>query len=423
MTVSDCRFGFRIVGQTCEPRRLVDAGAAFAAHCAVDPRCEPDKECYLSAFWFNEDFRRHLEDNRGSTAGFLGPCWSPWLWFDIDADELGYAHKDAGGLAAFLVERYAVEPGELLTFFSGSKGFHVGLPTALWSPTPSLAFHRVCRRFAENVATLAAVTIDTGVYDRVRAFRAPNSRHPKTGLRKRRLSYDDLVGLPLERIVVLSRAPAPFTIPTPTRHSDQAATDWQAAIEQVARESEAKAQRRAAGNGSPTMNRATLDYIRHGADQGDRHRLLFSAAANLAEFGCPLALAEALLEESALDSGLPPKDIRRGIECGLATAGAEKTPLYLAVCAVPAAVKTAEPTPVADIPAALARLWGSTPTAKDADKTAVPPPLPEPSIPLPSSCSCDRRDWVDSPVAGGKTRTTCGKCGQFVGYRTGGPTR
>ena len=31
-------------------------------------------------------------------------------------------------------------------------------------------------------AELAAVTIDAGIYDRVRAFRAPNSRHPKTGL-------------------------------------------------------------------------------------------------------------------------------------------------------------------------------------------------------------------------------------------------
>ena len=57
--------------------------------------------------------------------------WSPWLWFDIDSDELQYAHKDAAALAVFLVERYAVEPAELLLFFSGSKGFHVGLPTAL----------------------------------------------------------------------------------------------------------------------------------------------------------------------------------------------------------------------------------------------------------------------------------------------------
>ena len=189
MTTSDCRFGFRIVGGCFENRRLVDAAAALLGSCRCRSALRTRQGSYLSAFWFGEDFRRHLEDNQGSTAGYSGPCWSPWLWFDLDSEELHYAHKDAAALAVFLVERYAVEPDELLIFFSGSKGFHVGLPTALWSPAPSDVFHKVCRRFAEHVAELAAVTIDTGVYDRVRAFRAPNSRHPKTGLHKRRLSY------------------------------------------------------------------------------------------------------------------------------------------------------------------------------------------------------------------------------------------
>ena len=42
-----------------------------------------------------------------------------------------------------------------------------------------------------------------------------------------------------------------------------------------------------------------------------------SAARNLGEFGCPFELALALLEPAARESGLPPSDIRRQIQCGL----------------------------------------------------------------------------------------------------------
>jgi hypothetical protein len=288
----------------------------MAGHARCDGRAAVDKEAYLSAFQFGDVFREHLQST-GSTAGFAGLCWAPWLWFDIDAEgDLARAQAEAEAIAELATARYGIDPVGLLIFFSGSKGFHVGLPTALWLPPPSLDFHTAARRFAEGLAERAAVTIDAGVYDKVRAFRAPNSRHPKTGLHKRRLSIDELRG-PLDAILELAKTPSPFDVPTCHRTSEQAAADWQAALERVAAESEATTARRVAGNRSPTLNKATLAFIRDGASNGDRHRLLFSAAANLAEFGCPPTLAVALLEESALDSGLPPKEIRRGIECGL----------------------------------------------------------------------------------------------------------
>src|SRR5262249_34410021 len=157
---------------------------------------------------------------------------------------------------------------------------------------PSVSFHRVARYFAEALAAAAGVSIDTGVYDKVRLFRAPNSRHPKTGLHKRRLSLDELLHLTPERIRQLAAVPRPFDLPAVTATDERAAADWQAALQAVEREAEGKAQRRAAvADGAPRLNRATLAFIRDGADQGDRHRHLFSAAANLAEFGCPPALA------------------------------------------------------------------------------------------------------------------------------------
>ena len=322
--MTDCAYGFRIVGATTEARRLITWAAAFGAYAACDERAETEREAYLSAFTFDTGIRERADAyGRLDVKGFDGTCAAPWLWFDIDRLHLDAALRDAGRLAVTLDERLKLPDDGLLIFFSGSKGFHLGLPTAPWSPVAAVDFHRTARCFAESLAAAAKVTIDTGVYDKVRAFRAPNSRHPKTGLFKRRLTLDELLNLSLDRIVAMAEGPEPFDVPTPTTPNAEAAATWNAAVEQTRRQTEAVAERRAAGT-SATLNRSTLDFITNGATVGDRHRLLFSAAANLAEFGCPPALAHALLTEAGLDSGLPPKEVRRQIDCGFESQGGRR---------------------------------------------------------------------------------------------------
>ena len=95
---------------------------------------------------------------------------------------------------------------------------------------------------------------------------------------------------------------------------------------EVLDQSKAMAEYRAT-NKSVKLNRLTFEFIRGGTAPGGsgddvttgegRHRRLFSAAANLAEFGCPPEFAYALLTEPGLDCGLTPADVRRQIDCGL----------------------------------------------------------------------------------------------------------
>lgn len=309
-------YGFRIVGPCTEERRLVDWRAAFSGYASLDERAEVNREAYLSAFTFGDDFRQHLNAT-GSNKGFDGHCCSSWLWFDIDRADLEDARIDSARLASTLVERYSLDDDELLIFFSGSKGFHIGLSTGLWHPTASTEFNRLARRLAEAIALKASVTIDCGVYDKVRALRAPNSRHPKTGLHKRALTFHELTRLSVERIKELAREPMEFDVPTITISNEQAVHDWAETTQRVELETQANRERRATATGSGKLNRATLDFIRDGATSGDRHRSLFAAAANLAEFGCPPELAHGLLTEAALDSGLSPSEVRRQIDCGM----------------------------------------------------------------------------------------------------------
>ena len=317
-------YGFRILGDCTGGRRLIDHAAAFRAYAACDTRAEVNREAYLSAFRFGSDFRHHLTTN-GTTKGFAGLCGASWLWFDIDREgDIPKAQKDAGRLAVAIVTRYDLAANDLLVFFSGSKGFHIGLPCSPWNPPASAEFHRTARRFGEAIARGVNVTIDTGIYDRVRAFRAPNSRHPKTGLHKRLLSVVDLWQQDTSTLLALAKEPVPFDIPERTADKvnvDRMAEDWAAASVEVQKEIEVKAMWQANGNGPAALNRLTLDFIRNGANEGDRHRLLYSAAANLAEFSCPPTLAHALLTESGRDIGLSPADVHRQIDCGLADGG------------------------------------------------------------------------------------------------------
>jgi hypothetical protein len=324
MSSPTCSYGFRVLGKTTNRRRLVDAGAAFVGYVACDSRAEVRREAYLSAFVFPDDFRRHLQET-GSSKGYAGLCSAPWVWFDLDrAGDLDAALRDGRRLAAGILQRYrSLNDDDLLLFFSGAKGVHIGLPVT-WGPTPSVLFHRVARGLAEGLAAEIGVNVDTAVYDKVRLFRAPNSRHPKTGLYKRRLLFDELLYLSSGRVRQMAAAPEPFDLPNVTAVNDRAAADWQAALKVVEQEAEAQAQRGAAlVDGTARLNRATLKFICDGAEQGKRAQQLFSAAANLAEFACPPALAHALLTEAALDSGLAPAEVRRQIDCGLAHVGKE----------------------------------------------------------------------------------------------------
>jgi hypothetical protein len=95
-----------VVRPVTEQRRLVDAAAAFAAHAACDGRADPGREVYLSAFRFGGDFRAHLTAS-GTPKGFTGPCWSPWLWLDIDRPgDPDAALLDTRKLVGFILQRY-----------------------------------------------------------------------------------------------------------------------------------------------------------------------------------------------------------------------------------------------------------------------------------------------------------------------------
>ncbi|MFN3192217.1 MAG: DNA primase [Aureliella sp.] len=304
--------GYRIVGQVHNDRRLVDYESAFVAYCECDDRARIDEGGFLSPFVYPESIRERDNCYRLNVRGYDGQVWSRYLWFDIDDTDLNNALERTRRLVSLLLDRYGLADDELLIFFSGSKGFHVGVPVSVFgSPDASAVFAAICRQLAERLADMAKTDIDPVVYQKVQPFRAPNTRHHKTGRYKRLVSVDELVHLTADAIRQRAGTPLPFEQPDAPDPNDLAVEDWRLAVDTTRSQAEAT---ELFENDRSVVNRSTLEFIAEDVEQGDRHRLLYSAAANLFEFGCPPLLAHGLLSEPARNVGLAPNDIRRAID-------------------------------------------------------------------------------------------------------------
>lgn len=337
MTPTPIDVGAYVLGAPAAPRALVRHADLLAAY--ADAALDDGREAYLSHFAFGPELRAHYAANRNSVAGFAGPCWCRWLVLDIDRADLTDALADARRLVTFLHDRYPEADGDVPVYFSGGKGFHVLVELA-HDPPPAVGFHRTARTLAEALAARAEVPIDTSVFDIAHIIRLPNTRHPRTGLFKRRIDADDLFRLDIGGIRKHARHPAGDGIPAVRTCPAQLAADWHDAGRVTARATGARDARRGACARTPDERapRYFLDLDRFGVGEGERHQTLFRCAAWLTEQGAPPPLVAALLTEPGRDVGLAPADVDRQIRCGIEHARRQR-----GVTADPSPDATADP--------------------------------------------------------------------------------
>lgn len=310
--------GAFVLGAPTAPRALVRHAELLTAY--ADGAIEDEREAYLSHFAFGAEMQDHYAVHRNSVAGFAGPCWCRRLVLDIDRPDLAEALDDARQLVRTIGQRYPETEGDVPVYFSGGKGFHVLVELA-HRPPPAVGFHHVCRTFAEALAALAGIRIDASIYDIAHIIRLPNTRHPRTGLCKRRIDPEALFVLELPGILELAKHPSGDGIPAVRLPVTQLAADWRDAEQATAARAAARAAvRQAAGPADVRAPRYFLDLLRFGADVGERHQTLFRCAAWLTEQGAPPLLVAALLTEPGRDVGLSPADVDRQIACGIAHA-------------------------------------------------------------------------------------------------------
>jgi hypothetical protein len=306
-------YALRVLGSASGRRDIVGFDKAYCLYALADPAARPELPAFLSAFRYPPDIKSHAEGHGGSTAGYAGPIGLAAVNWDIDRASLDDAVRYARRLVARVAERWSLGADDLVVAFSGSKGFHISVPTAGIDPAPDN--HTIARHLAEKIAREVGITIDESVYLPTQLWRAPNSKHPKTGLYKVRVDADDLLYVSADAVRRLGVEPIPFDWP-PAVARPAILGEWSESARVVRGAAAERAERRPAVTGGK-INALTWSFLTEGAGQGDRHRLLFSAAANLAEFATLDDLVVALLTPVGLDTGLPPREVARQIECGI----------------------------------------------------------------------------------------------------------
>jgi len=162
-------------------------------------------DCFTSMYRFRKDYQEHCKKTGSVSGSHDFACYSDYLWFDIDNAVLDVSLVNARQLI-INIERIDSTLSELmLIFFSGAKGFHIGLPSALFGMEPSADLPRIHKILAKMIAK--DVSIDTAIYEHNRLWRIPNTKNSKSGLYKIQLTNDQLAILTIEEIKELAKHP------------------------------------------------------------------------------------------------------------------------------------------------------------------------------------------------------------------------
>ena len=144
-----------------------------------------EMDCYRTWFRFGEDYLRHFKRIK-TVRGYDGKCYCDFIPIDIDNEDLNISWQQTKQFIELLRIDYEFEPLHL--FFSGSKGFHIYLPTvAFGNIVPSEDLNKIAKKICFDIAD--DIVLDGKIYDKNRLFRITNTINSKSGMYKIPLMY------------------------------------------------------------------------------------------------------------------------------------------------------------------------------------------------------------------------------------------
>jgi KaiC/GvpD/RAD55 family RecA-like ATPase len=175
-------------------------------------------ELYYSSYFYTEEIVSYYNENNSSVKGYAGNCTASFLYIDVDDEDLNTSLLRTKEIINKINFKYDIPYESILIYFSGSKGFHIGISSDIFGAQDffSPILHDIHKSMAKSICD--EIKIDTKIYNTTRLFRAPSSLHPKTARYKTLIDYNLVLQENLDQILIYSEN---CTIVIPYEHSFQ----------------------------------------------------------------------------------------------------------------------------------------------------------------------------------------------------------
>lgn len=185
----------------------------------------------------------------------------------------------------------------LQIYFSGNKGFHVVVPHEALGLKPCLNINDIHKRAAMFFKVqFSADTLDTGIYDRRRLFRLPNSINAKSGLHKVPVTIGQLHEFSREQMTEWAGEPRPFQFVVP-RYIPEAARQFAGIVRIKETHKEKPKKKIEIPKKKQRMLPCVDSILRSSIPKGSRNRTMVALASSIMQAGYDFEETLEIIEE------------------------------------------------------------------------------------------------------------------------------
>lgn len=247
-------------------------------------------DVYKTYFRYPQAFADHVRKNK-SVSNYTGFSYADYFPIDIDVKgNLQEALDKLRDIVTTLEVRHDVNVSELWYFFSGSKGFHLCIPSDMIGVTPSSDNAVYFKRFAQELLKPMGLSYDSTIYDIVRLWRVTNTVNSKSGLYKVQLTPAE-IWLEMDEIIELAKAPRKIEYV-----ANAVANESLSAIYKSVQEKPIIGGEAVTGDGIPKYEKPCIYKMMQGVGDGNRDNVCFRLAGHWRKKGLSSDITEAMMQ-------------------------------------------------------------------------------------------------------------------------------